>query len=264
MMPPDLPELTPDERQRYEWQMWTRDFGEAGQRRLKSAAVFISRIGGVGGTAALQLAAAGVGRLVLAHAGDVRLNDLNRQLLMTTDGVGKPRVESAVRRLQELNPHVVVEVVAENVDESNVARLVGSCDAIISAAPLFTERLLMNREAVGQGKPLVDCAMYDLEGRLSVILPGKTACLACLYPELPPNWKREFPVFSAVASTVGSLAAMEVIKLLAGLGEPLAGRLLTFDLRDVRFHTIAVARRADCPVCGPALNGSKPADMLEN
>src|SRR6187551_905897 len=111
----DLPELSADERSRYEWQLWVRDFGEEGQRRLKAATVFVSRIGGVGGTVAMQLAAAGVGRLILAHAGDLRLNDLNRQLLMTTDWIGKPRIESAVRRLQELNPHVAVETIGENV-----------------------------------------------------------------------------------------------------------------------------------------------------
>jgi molybdopterin/thiamine biosynthesis adenylyltransferase len=111
----------------------------------------------------------------------------------------------------------------------------------------------MNREAVRQGKPLVDCAMYDLEGRVMTVLPGQSACLACLYPEPPANWKREFPVFSAVSSTVGSLAAMEAIKVIAGIGQPLAGRLLTFDLRDMSFRTIAIARRADCAVCGQML-----------
>ena len=113
----------------------------------------------------MQLAAAGVGKLVLAHAGNLRLDDLNRQLLMTTDWIGKPRVESAVRRLRELNPHVEIETVAENVSEANAADLVSRCDLVVGAAPLFTERLLLNREAVRQGKPLVDCAMYDLEGR---------------------------------------------------------------------------------------------------
>ncbi len=245
-----LPELTADERNRYEWQLSVRDFGEEGQRRLKKATVLVSRIGGVGGTAAMQLAAAGIGRLILAHGGDVRLNDLNRQLLMTTDWVGKPRIESAIRRLRELNPHVEIETVAENVSDSNAAVLVSRCDVVVSAAPLFAERLLMNREAVRQQKPLVDSAMYELEGRLTTIIPGRSPCLSCLYPEPPPNWKREFPVFSAVSSTVGSLAAMEVIKLIVGLGEPLAGRLLTFDLRDMSFRTVPIARQPDCPVCG--------------
>ncbi|HZN37006.1 MAG TPA: HesA/MoeB/ThiF family protein [Pirellulaceae bacterium] len=245
-----FPDLTSDERLRYQWQLWVRDFGEEGQRKLKAASVLVSRIGGVGGSAALQLAAAGVGRLMIAHAGNLRLDDLNRQLLMTTDCIGKPRVESAARRLRELNPLVEVETIAENVTESNAATLVGRCDVVVGAAPLFTERLWLNREAVRQGKPLVDCAMYDLDGRLTTILPGRSPCLACLYPEPPPNWKREFPVFSAVASTVGSLAAMEVIKVIAGFGAPLAGKLLTFDLREMTFQTVAITRRADCAVCG--------------
>ena len=244
------PELTADERTRYEWQLWVRDFGEEGQRRLKSSTVLVSRIGGVGGSAAMQLAAAGVGRLILAHAGHVRLNDLNRQLLMTTAGIGQPRIASAARRLRELNPHVEIETVAENVNDSNAAELVRRCDVVVSAAPLFAERLLMNREAVRQRKPLVDSAMYELEGRLTTIVPGRTPCLSCLYPEPPPNWKREFPVFAAVSSTVGSLAAMEVIKLIAGVGEPLVGRLLTFDLRDMTFRTVPIARQLDCPMCG--------------
>lgn len=245
-----FPELTDDEQERYAWQLTHRDFGLAGQRRLKGASVLISRTGGVGGSVALQLAAAGVGRLILAHAGNLRLNDLNRQLLMTTAGVGRPRIESAERRLNELNPHVRIETVDANVDESNAADLVGRCDVVVSAAPLFSERLLMNREAVRQQKPLVDCAMYELEGRLTTVIPGRTACLNCLYPEPPPNWKRQFPVFSAVSCTVGSLAAMEVIKVIAELGEPLAGRLLLFDLRDMAFRTLPVARRDDCATCG--------------
>ncbi|MFM9964472.1 MAG: HesA/MoeB/ThiF family protein [Planctomycetaceae bacterium] len=251
----DLPELTQDERNRYEWQLSVRDFGEAGQRRLKAATVLISRIGGVGGSTAMPLAAAGIGRLILAHAGDVRRNDLNRQLLMTTDSIGQPRIESAVRRLRELNPHVEIETVAENVNVANAAELVRRCDVVVSAAPLFAERLLMNREAVCQQKPLVDSAMYELEGRLMTIVPGRSACLSCLYPEPPPNWKREFPVFGAVSSTVGSLAAMEVIKLIAGVGEPLIGRMLTFDLRDMSFRTIPIARQADCAVCGVSSPG---------
>jgi molybdopterin/thiamine biosynthesis adenylyltransferase len=245
-----LPELTDDERSRYEWQLWVRDFGEEGQRRLKNATVLVSRIGGVGGSAAMQLAAAGIGRLILAHAGNLRLNDLNRQLLMTTDWIGKPRVESAVRRLRELNRHVEIETIAENVTESNAAKLVSRCDVVVSAAPLFAERLLMNREAVRQQKPLVESAMYELEGRLTTMIPGQTPCLSCLYPEPPPNWKREFPVFAAVASTVGSLAAMEVIKLIAGVGEPLASRMLTFDLRDMTFRIVPIARQPDCSECG--------------
>ena len=148
--------LTPDELDRYSWQRSVAGLGGAGQRRLKAAAVLVSRVGGVGGAAATYLAAAGVGRLVLAHAGNLRRNDLNRQTLMSTPGIGRPRVEQAAERLRALNPHVVVETVPENVTADNAVRLVARCDLVVSAAPLFAERLLLNAAAVPQGRPLVD------------------------------------------------------------------------------------------------------------
>lgn len=252
----DASPLTDADRARYQWQLWTPDFGEAGQGRLKRAGVLVSRCGGVGGLVAYELAAAGVGRLVLAHAGSVRPNDLNRQLLMTTDSVGRPRMEIAPLRLRELNPHVEVDGVEENITENNVARLVGGVDLILACAPLFSERLLLNREAVRQNKPLVDCAMYDLELQLTTILAGRTPCLACLYTEEPSGWRREFPVFGATAGVVGCLGALEAIKVLAGLGEPLYGKMLLGDLRDMTFRQTVIKRRPDCPVCGavtPAL-----------
>jgi molybdopterin/thiamine biosynthesis adenylyltransferase len=244
------PTLTDAERARYEWQLWVPGFGEEGQKRLKAASVLVSRVGGVGGVVAYELAAAGVGRLVLAHAGDVRPDDLNRQLLMTTDWIGRPRVECAARRLRELNPLVEVEAVAENVREDNVARLVAGVDLVVDCAPVFGERLLLNRESVRQNKPLVDCAMYDLEAQLTTVVPGRTPCLACLYPTEPPGWSRRFPVFGAVSGVIGSLGAVEAIKVLAGLGEPLLGRMLLCDLRDVTFRQVHIKRRPGCPVCG--------------
>ena len=244
--------LTDADRATYEWQMWVPGFGEEGQRRLKNASVLVSRVGGVGGVVAYELAAAGVGRLVLAHAGNVRPDDLNRQLLMTHDGIGRPRIDSATRRLRELNPSLEVLAVAENVGEDNAERLVGEADLVVACAPLFRERLLLNMAAVRQGKPLVDCAMYELEAQLTTIVPGRTPCLACLYPSEPRGWERAFPVFGAVAGAVACLGAMEAIKVLAGLGEPLLGQLLTFDLRDMTFRKAGLRRRPDCSVCASA------------
>lgn len=241
--------LTPEERAVYEWQLGVPDFGERGQEALKGATVLVSRIGGVGGAVAYYLAAAGVGRLVLAHRGDVRPDDLNRQILMTHDAVGKPRVESAARRLRELNPRLEVVTVQENVSEANAAGLVGQADLVAACAPLFAERLLLNREAVRQKKPLVDCAMYDLEAQITSVVPGRSPCLACLYPEEPPGWKRRFPVFGAVAGVAGCLGAVEAIKLLGGFGEPLLGRLLVCHLRDMSLRTVRVSRNPRCPVC---------------
>ena len=242
--------LTPEERDRYTWQMWTPGFGEAGQEKLKAATVFISRIGGVGGTVAMQLAAAGVGRLILAHGGELRCNDLNRQLLMRSTGIGVLRVDQAVERLREINPHVEVVTFAENVSTARAEALVADADIVVSAAPLFEERLAMNAAAVHAGKRIVHCAMYDMEASVLVTEPGRTACLACLTPEAPAWWKREFPVFGSVAGVAGSLAATEVIKCLSGLGQSSTGKLIAMDLANNHLRTVAVARDPGCLVCG--------------
>jgi molybdopterin/thiamine biosynthesis adenylyltransferase len=244
--------MTDDERALYEWQRGVTGFDDAGQERLKAATVLVSRCGGVGGSVAYQLAAAGVGRLILAHAGNLRPDDLNRQLLMSHATIGSCRVEQAARRLREFNPFVEVVPVVENVTPENVDRLVSQADAVAACAPVFRERLLLNQAAVQQNKPLVDCAMFELELQLTTVLPGRSACLACLYPEEPPAWQRRFPVFGAVAGTVGSLGAMEVIKVLAGIGASLAGRMLIGDLGAMRFRTVGLRRRADCAVCQAA------------
>jgi molybdopterin/thiamine biosynthesis adenylyltransferase len=241
--------LTDEERAVYEWQIWVPDFGEAGQQKLKNASVLISRVGGLGSVVALELAAAGVGKFLIAHAGNVKPSDLNRQLLMTHDWLGKPRVDSAERRLKELNPRLEITAMNENINDDNVASLVDQVDLIVDCAPLFPERYAMNREAVRQRKPLIECAMYDMEAQLTTILPGRTPCLKCLYPADPPAWKREFPVFGAVSGTIGCLAAMEAIKVLANFGDTLAGQLLTMDLRDMTFRKRAIQRNPDCELC---------------
>jgi len=251
-MPRNLPPLTEEERAVYQWQMWVRDFGETGQQRLKNASVMISRCGGLGGTVAYELAAAGVGKLVLAHAGDIRPGDLNRQLLMTHAALGTSRIESARRRLLELNPRLEIVAVPENVTEENAAELVSQADVVVDCAPLFPERFAMNRQAVLQNKPLVESAMYELEATITTVQPGATPCLACWCPEAPASWARQFPVFGAVAGTVACMAAMETIKLISGLGEPLFGRMLRIDLRDMTTQTFRLQRDPRCKVCGSA------------
>ena len=242
--------LTDEERAVYAWQLDVPGFAEEGQERLKGASILVSRVGGLGSVVAYELAAAGVGRLVLAHGGNIKPSDLNRQLLMTHAALGTPRVESAERRLHELNPRLEIMPVAENVSEENAERLVSEVDLVVDCSPLFQERFAMNRAAVEQGKALVECAMYELQAQITTVLPGRTPCVACLYPESPPAWRRRFPVFGAVAGTVGCLAVLEAIKVLSGIGEPLAGRLVTMDLRTMDFRTMRIRRHTDCPVCG--------------
>lgn len=242
--------LTDEERAVYAWQITSPDVGEHGQEKLKNASVMISRCGGVGGVVAYELAAAGVGRLVIAHGGNVKPSDLNRQLLMTHDWLGKPRIESIARRLKELNPRLDVVGVGENVNDANAAGLVAQADLVIDCAPLFPERFAMNREAVRQGKPMIECAMYDFEAQITTIVPGRTPCLRCLYPEAPPTWKRQFPVFGAVSGTIACLAAVEAIKLITGVGTPLLNAILYADLRDMTFRKVRTQRDPECQECG--------------
>ncbi len=247
--------LDDEERAVYEWQSWVRGLGWEGQERLKAASVLVSRVGGVGGAAAQQLAAAGVGRLVLAHAGVLRASDLNRQILMSHAGIGSPRVELAGRRLREINPRLDVVAVPENVTEENAGRLMGMADLAVGCAPRFGERLALNAAAVRQGKPLIDCAMWEMEGQVMAVVPGRTPCLGCLYPEEPPHWRREFPVIGAVAGVVGCLGAVEAIKMLAGLGEQADGRMLLADLRSLSFRRARVRRDPRCKTCGVVGSG---------
>ncbi len=237
MIEAPLPELTAADRQRYAWQLDVRGLGESGQQKLKQASVLISRVGGLGSVVAYELAAAGVGRLILAHAGTVQPGDLNRQILMTDDWVGKPRIESAVRRLRQFNPSVEIVAVEENLSADNAAALVQQADLVVDAAPLFQERLAMNDAAERQGKPVIEAAMFEMEASLTVIHPPETLRFRELVPEVPPGWKRRFPVLGAISGTVACLAATEAIKLITQIGDPLKNRLLRMDLRTMQFET---------------------------
>jgi molybdopterin/thiamine biosynthesis adenylyltransferase len=241
--------LTAEERAVYEWQMWVPGVGEEGQRKLKNARVLVSRVGGLGGLVALELAAAGVGRLVLAHGGVLQPSDLNRQLLQTHDHIGKPRIDSIVRRLKELNPRCEIIGVPENVSETNSETLVAQADIVVDAAPMFQERLALNAAAFRAGKPMVECAMHTLEASVTTFVPGKTGCLACYIPEVPPAWTRQFPVFGAVSGTAACIGAMEVIKLITGIGSTLQGELLSMNLGNMQFRKVRLPKRADCAVC---------------
>ena len=154
-----------------------------------------------------------------------------------------------MKRLRALNPRVEIVALEENASEENADALVAQADIVVDAAPLFAERYALNRAAVQAKKPMVECAMFALEAHITTILPGRTPCLRCITPEPPPDWKRQFPVLGAVSGTVGCLGAAEVIKLITGIGEPLAGTLLAMDLGTMQFRRLKIARDPDCPVC---------------
>ena len=191
-MTPRIP-LSDEDRARYEWQLWVPEFGESGQEKLKNSTVLVSRLGGLGGVVAYELAAAGIGRLILAHAGNVKPSDLNRQLLMTTDWLGKPRIESAKRRLLELNPSLEIVAITENMNAENADDLVAQADLVVDCAPLFEERYAMNSAALRHNKPLIECAMYDMEFHLFTVLPGETPCVRCLFPKTTTRMASRIP-----------------------------------------------------------------------
>jgi len=241
--------LSDEERKTYEWQIWTKDFGELGQRRLKNSSVLISRCGGLGSVVAYELAAAGVGQLVIAHGGNVKHSDLNRQLLMTHDWLGKPRIETIQRRLQDLNPRLEIVPIAANLDQQLAEQWVPQVDLCVGAAPLFEERFAMNDACVRYGKPMVNCAMYDTAATIATFPSGGKPCLRCVTPEAPTYWKRQFPVFGATSGTVACMGALEAIKLLAGFGKSMERRMLQMDLGDMQFHEISLENVTPCHVC---------------
>jgi molybdopterin/thiamine biosynthesis adenylyltransferase len=236
--------LTEAERAVYEWQLDVPGHGEEGQVKLAGSTVLVSRIGGLGSVVAYELAAAGVGRLVLAHEGVIKPSDLNRQLLMTHAALGTSRVACAALRLRELNPAMEIVTVDANIDAHNVTELVAMCDVVVDAAPLFTERFALNDAAFSKGIPIVECAMYELDATLTTQLKGRTASLRDLVQDVPAPWRRRFPVFGAVSGAVGCLAAMEAIKCMTGLGEPLFNRMLMMELRTMKMREVALP-----PVC---------------
>ena len=247
-----LAALSDWELEKYKRQIMIPGFGPEAQEKLRAASALVTRVGGLGGTVAWWLAAAGIGKLVTGHGGKVTPSNLNRQTLMRGDGVGQPRAPQAQETLLRFNPDLEVVAYAADANESNVADWVGQVDIVCDSSPDFGERLLLNRECWRQGKPMVDSGMNGMEAQLTTIVPPETPCLQCLVPEVPDWWDPQgFGVLGALPGALGGLAALEVIKVLTGYGEPLKGKLLVFDGEDLTFSKYTIHRRPDCPVCGP-------------
>jgi len=249
--------LSPTELERYRRQIMLPGLGEAGQLQLKHTTALITGVGGLGGTAALYLAVAGVGRLILVRGGNLQRDDLNRQVLMSDDWVGKPRVFKAQETLRALNPDIEIDAVCEYVSADNIDALVQQADIALDCAFDFQERDLLNAACVRWGKPMIEAAMNAMEAYLTTIVPGQTPCLSCLFPE-KPEWDRwGFGVLGAVSGTLACLAALEAVKIITGLGDPLLGQLLTMDLAQANFAKRRSYHDPTCPVCG-APRAAKP------
>jgi molybdopterin/thiamine biosynthesis adenylyltransferase len=242
--------LTTYDIERYKRQIAIDGFGVEAQRRLKNSTVLIAGVGGVGGTAALYLSVAGIGRLILTHDGDLTLPDMNRQILMSHSSIGSKRVYTARENIKRINPDVSIEALPDKVSEENLDIILPQTDVVIDCRHNFIERDILNELCVKEKKILVEAAMNDMEAYLTTIIPYRTPCLSCIYPEKPEWDYLGFNVLGAVSGTIGCLSAIEAIKVLTGLGEPLYSKLLFFDTRGMEFKKFNLHRRSDCGVCG--------------
>ena len=211
--------------------------------------------GGLGSPIAMYLAAAGVGTLGIVDFDRVDLTNLQRQLLHDTDDVGRPKVDSAVDRLRGLNPGIDVVPHDTMLTSDNAFEIIGQYDIVIDGSDNFPVRYLVNDATQMLGKPLVYGSIYQFEGQASVFMPGQeTPCYRCLFPQPPPPGAvpscAEAGVFGVLPGIIGSIQAVEAIKLVIGKGDPLIGRLLLFDALDMEFTTVKLRWDPDCPVCG--------------
>jgi molybdopterin/thiamine biosynthesis adenylyltransferase len=234
---------------RYARQIGPGVLSQAGQLRLKQARVLVTRTGGMGGPAAMSLVMAGVGRVIIAHGGELISPDLNRQTLGSETVVGKPRAPHFAESLRAMNRFVEVEAIDHEPDEAEALELARRVDMILSCPPTFAERLRLNRAAVAAGIPLIDAAQWGMSGTLIAVDPGRTACLACVYPHEPP-FEEMFPVVGAISSAVGALAALEAIKILSGMGRPILGHMWVIDGHRGSSSLVELARNPHCPCCG--------------
>lgn len=249
--------MTPEQLARYARHIVLHEIGGPGQQRLMAARVLVVGAGGLGSPALLYLAAAGVGTLGIVDDDDVALSNLQRQVIHDTAAVGRPKVESAADAIGRLNPQVRVEPHVLRLDTGSAARLVPGYDVVLDGSDNFATRYCVNAACVAAGKPLVAGAMSQWEGQVAVFHPtGGGPCYQCLFPEPPdPSLAPSCAaagVIGALPGTIGSMMAIEAIKLIARAGVPLRGAMLIYDALHADVRRLAIAARADCPACGGA------------
>jgi molybdopterin/thiamine biosynthesis adenylyltransferase len=241
--------LTAEERERYDRQIMLYGFGEGGQERLKEARVFIAGAGGLGSPVAIYLAAAGIGTIRIADHDTVGLSNLNRQVLHWDENIGSKKVDSAAEKLRRLNPSIKIEAIPETITEANVSQLVADFDLIVDAMDNLPTRYLLNKTAIEKDIPFFHGAVYGFEGRAMTVIPGKSACLNCLYHGVAIP-EEKFPVIGVIPAVIGCIQAAEVIKYIVGLGELLTNRLLNFDGLKMAFTEFKVKKDPNCGHCG--------------
>jgi sulfur-carrier protein adenylyltransferase/sulfurtransferase len=247
-------DLSPAEALRYARHLILPEVGPQGQRRLKASRVLMVGAGGLGSPIGMYLAAAGVGTLGIAEFDVVDATNLQRQVLHGTSDIGRPKLESARKRLREINPHVHVEAHPVRLTSANALEILRGYDVVVDGSDNFPTRYLVNDACVLLGIPYVYGSIFRFEGQASVFAVEGGPCYRCLFAEPPPPGLvpscAEGGVLGVLPGIVGSIQANEAIKLLLGIGEPLVGRLLMFDALKLRFRELKLRRDPGCPVCG--------------
>jgi len=224
-------------------------FGEEGQEKLKKARVFIAGAGGLGSPISIYLAVAGVGNIRIVDHDTVELSNLNRQILHWKENIQENKTDSAVDKLRKLNPHINVEGIAEIITKENVTQLAANADIIVDAMDNLQTRYLLNKAAIDKNIPFVHGAVNGFEGRAMTVIPGKSACLNCVYHGVTVP-KEKFPVIGVTPAVIGCIEVTEVIKYLTGMGNLLTDRLINYDALNMTFTEFQVKRDPDCEHCG--------------
>jgi sulfur-carrier protein adenylyltransferase/sulfurtransferase len=258
--------LSQSELARYQRHVALPELGRPGQERLKSARVAVIGAGGLGSPAALYLAAAGVGTIGLVDFDRVELSNLQRQVLFDSAAVGQLKTEAARERLLALNPEITVIAHTLTLRADNVLEVLRGYDLVLDGTDRLTTRYLVNDACVLLGKPLVSAAIHRFEGHAMTYLPGRGPCYRCLFPGAEEGVVGNCAaagVLGVLPGVLGAIQATEAVKVLTGIGEPIAGRLLTYDALELRFVELPVTRRADCAVCGEHPTITAPRDAAE-
>lgn len=239
--------LSEKELMRYDRQIRLPSISREGQLKLKSSKVLVAGAGGLGSPISIYLAAAGVGHIVVVDRDEVEISNLNRQILHWEEDVGKYKAISAAEKLRRINSDIVVEGVVEEITEGSIDRLLAGVDVLIDAMDNMETRFVLNKAAVRRRVPFIHGAIYGLEGQVTTIIPGRTACLRCIFKGAKPH--EAFPVLGVAPAVIGALEATEAIKYIVGFGELLLNRMLIFDGESMRFYEVQLQRDPSCPVC---------------
>jgi len=241
--------LTKNDLVRYERQILYPDLGEKGQKRLKQSQVVVAGLGGLGCSASLYLTCAGVGHVTLIDCDRVELSNLNRQVLHYEEDIGEKKPFSAAQKLAKLNSSIEVIPVFKKITAQNASKIIKGANLVIDGMDNFKTRFIVNKACVAEGIPFIHGGVHGLFGEVTTILPGRTPCLACIFPEVPQR-KVSLPVFGVTPALIAILQVTEAIKLLAGFGSLLTGKMLYFNGDTMDFTFRNLVKNQNCRVCG--------------